>query len=257
MTSEATSIPSKNNNMITFATYRLNWLVALFLLCASICNLEINGIVNERNAMTVTKSVRTKSNLAMSVTEDSDLLPGRLNITDATEIADNCRTLPRLTWRAAAKSSVRVKESKRTCEEYMRLPPSECKFQNTNFCAFLFIFMNTDGISYFFHNTTDSVLTAEEITRLSATEFRCTLPCMNFFGTKIQPVLYVDVTVYPEHNRSEIVVLRAETVGSEAAERVNGTFNISAVNIVSAGNLLFNLQIKAHSNRYKDLFDEA
>lgn len=89
--------------------------------------------------MTVTKSVRTKSNLAMSVTEDSDLLPGRLNITEATEIADNCRTLPRLTWRAAAKSSVRVKESKRTCEEYMRLPPSECKFQNTNFRAFLLI----------------------------------------------------------------------------------------------------------------------
>ena len=69
---------------------------------------------------------------------------------------------------------------------------------------------------------------------------------MNFFGTKIQPVLYVDVTVHPDHNRSEIVVLRAETVGSETAERVNGTFNISAINIVSAGNLLSTLQISAH-----------
>lgn len=58
---------------------------------------------------------------------------------------------------------------------------------------------------------------------------------MNFFGTKIQPVLYVDVNVYPEFNRSEIVVRRAETVGSETADKVNGTFSISAINIVSAG----------------------
>ena len=61
---------------------------------------------------------------------------------------------------------------------------------------------------------------------------------MNFFGTKIQPVLYVDVTVYPDYNRSEIIVLRAETIGSETAERVNGTFNINAINIVSAGSSL-------------------
>ena len=61
---------------------------------------------------------------------------------------------------------------------------------------------------------------------------------MNFFGIKIQPVLYVDVNVYPELNRSEIVVLRAETIGSETAERVNGTFSLSAINIVSAGNLV-------------------
>lgn len=81
----------------------------------------------------------------------------------------------------------------------------------------------------------DSVLTAEQITRLSATEFRCTLPMMNFFGTKIQPILYVDVIVYPEFNRSEIVVLRAETVGSEVAERANGTFSINAITVVSAG----------------------
>lgn len=60
---------------------------------------------------------------------------------------------------------------------------------------------------------------------------------MNFFGTKIQPLLYVDVNVYPEFNRSEIVVRRAETVGSETAERVNGTFSINAVNVVSAGDI--------------------
>jgi hypothetical protein len=45
------------------------------------------------------------------------------------------------------------------------------------------------------------------------------------------------VNVYPEFNRSEIVVRRAETVGSETAERVNGTFSINAVNVVSAGEI--------------------
>jgi hypothetical protein len=96
------------------------------------------------------------------------------------------------------------------------------------------------SISYLHANNpfTDSVLTAEQITRLSATEFRCTLPIMNFFGTKIQPILYVDVNVYPEFNRSEIVVLRAETVGSEVAERANGTFSINAITVVSAGDEL-------------------
>lgn len=82
---------------------------------------------------------------------------------------------------------------------------------------------------------TDSVLSAEQIIRLSISEFRCTLPTMNFFGTKIQPILYVDVHVYPEFNKSEIVVLRAETAGSETAIKVNGTFNIQATNVVSAG----------------------
>ena len=72
---------------------------------------------------------------------------------------------------------------------------------------------------------------------MSETEFKCTLPAMNFFGMKIQPVLYVDVNVYPQFNRSEIVVIRAETIGSETAERVNGTFSLSAINVVSAGNL--------------------
>jgi hypothetical protein len=48
-------------------------------------------------------------------------------------------------------------------------------------------------------------------------------------------VLYVDVNVYPEFNKSEIVVLRAETIGSEKALKVNGTFSISAINTVSAG----------------------
>jgi len=58
---------------------------------------------------------------------------------------------------------------------------------------------------------------------------------MNFFGEKITPVLYVDVTIYPEEARSEILVSRAETIGSETAEKVNGTFSIRAMNEVTTG----------------------
>lgn len=58
---------------------------------------------------------------------------------------------------------------------------------------------------------------------------------MNFFGEKITPVLYVDVTIYPDEARSEILVNRAETVGSETADKVNGTFSIRAMNEVTTG----------------------
>lgn len=111
-----------------------------------------------------------------------------------------------ITWTASVKSSAKVKEKKRTTEEYMALPASEY-----------------------------SVLTADQIVRLSDSEFKCVLPTMNFFGEKITPVLYVDVIVYPDEARSEILVSKAETTGSETAEKVNGTFSIRAMNKVSTG----------------------
>jgi hypothetical protein len=113
---------------------------------------------------------------------------------------------PKVTWNAATSSSVRVKESKRTVEEYMALPASQY-----------------------------SVLTAEQISRIGESEFKCTLGTMNFFGTKFTPTLYVNVDVFPDDARAEISVSGAEVSGSEAAATVNGTFSISAVNIVTAG----------------------
>jgi hypothetical protein len=109
-------------------------------------------------------------------------------------------------WKASVKSSVRVKETKRTSEAYMALPASEY-----------------------------SVLSAQQVERLSDSQFKFALGSLNFFGTKIAPVLYVDVNVFPEEHRSEIAVRRAETVGSAVAEKINGTFSISALNVVSAG----------------------
>lgn len=38
-----------------------------------------------------------------------------------------------LVWNAAVKSSVRVKELGRSCEEYMRLPASECERHSHQF----------------------------------------------------------------------------------------------------------------------------
>jgi len=113
---------------------------------------------------------------------------------------------PKVHWNAAASSSVRVKESKRTVEQYMALPASEY-----------------------------SVLTAEQITRISDSEFKCTLGTMNFFGTKLTPTLYVDVNVFPDDARAEIAVSRAEVSGSETTDAINGAFSISAINVVTAG----------------------
>lgn len=58
---------------------------------------------------------------------------------------------------------------------------------------------------------------------------------MNFFGNNICPVLYVDVDVYPDIATSIISVTRAETTGSDIADKISGTFTISAINTVSAG----------------------
>lgn len=112
----------------------------------------------------------------------------------------------RITWKASVKSSVRIKEVNRTAREYMALPASEY-----------------------------SVLSADQIERLSDSEFKATLGKMNFFGTIFIPTLYVDVNVYPDDARAEIIVQRAETTGSALAEQVSGTFTISAINKVSAG----------------------
>lgn len=112
---------------------------------------------------------------------------------------------PPVVWKASAKSTVRVKEISRSVEDYMALPASEY-----------------------------SVLSAKQIERISDTEFKCNLPGINFFGTKIQPILYAEVYVYPEEARAEISVTRAETTGSETAEKLSGTFSISSTNKVFA-----------------------
>jgi len=111
-------------------------------------------------------------------------------------------------WKAEVKSSVRVKEGsgKRTVNDYMALPASQY-----------------------------SVLASKQIERLSDSKFKAVLGKLNFFGTVIIPTLYVDVNVIPEEYRSEIVVKRAETTGSPQADAISGTFKISAVNLVSAG----------------------
>ena len=107
-------------------------------------------------------------------------------------IALSGKSPKRVTWSAGAESSVRVKEVNRTVEEYMALPASEY-----------------------------SVLSAEQVVRLNDKQFKCILGDLNFLGTIICPVLFVDVNVIPDESRSEINVLRAETIGSPTAESVS------------------------------------
>lgn len=111
-----------------------------------------------------------------------------------------------ISWTAASKATVRVNEIKRTAEEYMALPASQY-----------------------------SVLSADQVERLSDSEFKYKLGSLNFFGKNISPVLFVTVNVYPEQSKSEIVVSRAEISGSELAEKISGSFSVNAVNIVSSG----------------------
>mmetsp|Transcript_33925 Transcript_33925/g.34559 ORF Transcript_33925/g.34559 Transcript_33925/m.34559 type:complete len:242 (+) Transcript_33925:106-831(+) len=127
-------------------------------------------------------------------------------VSDISEVSKDVSDIKRVRWTANSKGSALVKEGFRTAEEYMALPASEY-----------------------------SVLSAEQIERLNDREFRCILGTMNFFGTKITPILYVDVNVIPQEHKSIISVIRAETTGSETAIKVNGTFSISAINTVTVG----------------------
>ena len=70
----------------------------------------------------------------LDMSEDMDIS----DLSDDIDTKDNLAPGNRqLVWNAAVKSSVRVKELGRSCEEYMRLPASECKILKLS--SYLFI----------------------------------------------------------------------------------------------------------------------
>eukprot|EP00601_Ochromonadales_sp_CCMP2298_P035634 CAMPEP_0173376032 /NCGR_PEP_ID=MMETSP1144-20121109/29957_1 /TAXON_ID=483371 /ORGANISM="non described non described, Strain CCMP2298" /LENGTH=225 /DNA_ID=CAMNT_0014328531 /DNA_START=118 /DNA_END=795 /DNA_ORIENTATION=+ len=141
--------------------------------------------------------------------EESAGAPDFVDLTgeaSSSTLAEDVRNGSPVVWKAAVQASVKVKEVKRSVEDYMALPASQY-----------------------------SVLSAEQVVRLSDSDFKIVLGNLNFFGTKITPVLYVTVNVYPEEAKAEIIVTRAETTGSDMADAINGTFSITAVNTVTAG----------------------
>ncbi len=148
----------------------------------------------------VIPSLVTEEKDVQVLTDNTAAVATTTSTIDATVIKDR----PRVIWEAATSSSVRVKEIRRTTEQYMALPASQY-----------------------------SVLSAKQITRLSDTEFKANLGTLNFFGTKLSPILYVIVNVIPELAKSEIIVNRAEIEGGEAAKLINGSFSISAINTVT------------------------
>jgi hypothetical protein len=199
--------PLDENSTITFSRlkgHRMRLILAILLTCtaqvyALIGYNHVSPFIKPASRGAPAKATSTVRPRLYSVIERGGNESG-----PASSSADSRR----ITWSAAVKSSVWVREEaeRRTVKEYMALPATQY-----------------------------SVLSASQIERLSDTEFKATLGSMNFFGTKIIPVLFVCVNVIPEEHRAEIVVKRAETVGSEIAEKLSGTFTISAINLVSAG----------------------
>lgn len=93
-------------------------LLVFYLFCSS---------MRSERTVTVSKKGFTRNSAIIRMLENSDSLTSAVNTTDIDETEEVSPVLPRVTWNAAVKSSVRVKEGRRTCEEYMRLPASECK----------------------------------------------------------------------------------------------------------------------------------
>ena len=99
--------------------------LTLMIIVACVIYRQGTSLRNDNNAVSPFKSTFTRrSTRLMSV--DLGIPTVLANTTEVVDLSDDNHHLPRLSWHAAARSSVRVKESSRTCEEYMRLPPSEC-----------------------------------------------------------------------------------------------------------------------------------
>jgi hypothetical protein len=92
--------------------------MVFYLLCSS---------MRSERTVTVAKKGFTRNSATIRMLENPDSVTRTVNATDVEETDDIGPALPRVTWNAAVKSSVRVKEGRRTCEEYMRLPASECE----------------------------------------------------------------------------------------------------------------------------------
>jgi len=54
---------------------------------------------------------------------------------------------------------------------------------------------------------------------------RCEIPGLNFFGTKMIPVVYIKVEVDKVNGRAYLIVQKIELTGSRIAEIANGTFD--------------------------------
>ncbi|CAM9223736.1 unnamed protein product [Chrysoparadoxa australica] len=111
---------------------------------------------------------------------------------------------PLVKWRASKESAKRVTPGERSLERYVRLPPSEY-----------------------------SLLNPDTIERLNDEEFRCEPGRLNFFGTVVNPILYLRVDVDESVGGAKISLTKVELEGSEVVTSANGTFTCECSNIVS------------------------
>ncbi len=201
-------------------------LTAMLLLCVDTCSAACNfpliftmarevmqlyalmicSLIVFITGLRMVSRVQLRKMLKMSGCSDSTENTGLVLPETMIPISIKDDTRPLVSWQASARASVRVTENKRTAEQYMALPASQY-----------------------------SVLSAEQVLRLSDSDFKITLGTLNFFGTKLVPILYVTVNVFPDLAKAEIIVDKAEIEGGDVAKTINGSFDISAINIVSAG----------------------
>ena len=100
------------------------------LLAFAVLFLQGVAFKNDRRSSVDTQSVLRKPAYSMSASDIHDIVLPEVNTSEALDLKVTDAPYPRLSWNAAVKSSVRVKESGRSCEEYMRLPASECKYRH-------------------------------------------------------------------------------------------------------------------------------
>lgn len=106
--------------------------LTLMMMVACLIYRRGTSFKNEISGISIFKSTLTRRNARRLMSVDLASVTVLANTTEVVDLIDDNHHLPRLSWHAAAKSSVRVKESCRTCEEYMRLPPSECTNTSEN-----------------------------------------------------------------------------------------------------------------------------
>ena len=100
--------------------------LTLMMIVACVVHRRGTSLRNGNKAVSVFKSTLNRRSTRGLMSVDLASAAVLANTTEVVDHSDNDHHLPRLSWHAAARSSVRVKETCRTCEEYMRLPPSEC-----------------------------------------------------------------------------------------------------------------------------------
>ncbi|CAM9324983.1 unnamed protein product [Choristocarpus tenellus] len=111
-------------------------------------------------------------------------------------------------WTASKSSMVNVEEGPRKLSAYLALPPTEY-----------------------------SLLDPKMIKRTSEDTFQMNCGTLNFFGTKVNPILFMKVIVNEKEGMANIMIEKVELEGSPSIRNASGTFSVSSTTIVSSSDV--------------------